>query len=154
MDIKAIIKPFIDLTRETFDSMMDITLDLKDIQAANPRHRQAGVYSLIGISGDMQGTVAISMPEATALKALSQFLGEDILALDEAACDAAGELINIIAGAKSKVVGYQLTMSLPSVIVGDPLLISLPRDVPLFEVTFDATGIGEFNLLICLAKSN
>ncbi len=153
--IKVIVKPFIQVTADFFDSMIGCSIQVKSITYAGHRFRENGVYANIGFGGDMMGMVAVIFHENVAKRIIGRFLGEEeaVDAIDEDAIDAVGEIINIIAGGKSYIDGYNLKMSLPSVLFGNPMMIALPRDVPVIETVFTAQEVGEFRLLICLQLS-
>ncbi|RJO66071.1 MAG: chemotaxis protein CheX [Myxococcales bacterium] len=149
-NIKQFVKPFAKATVDCFDQMVGVALRLKNIEYIDHRYRQDGIYANIGFVGDAQGMIAISLSEEAAIQVISRFSGETASAIDEEAIDAVGEIINIIAGGKSLIQGVRLTMSLPSVIYGRPLWISLPRDVPIISTTFEANGIGDVTLFVCM----
>ena len=150
MELKELLTPFIETAQECFDAMVNAPLKLKDMAFAEARRRQNGLVAMIPMTGDLQGLIALSLGTEEALKTVSRFVGEPVTEMDEGACDAAGEIINIIAGGKSKIRGRQVQMGLPSVIVGQPMLLALPRDLPIVDIRFEAAEIGAVNLLICL----
>ena len=151
--LNDVVMPFIRVTADTFDSMLDVRLRVTKVERTNSRHKQKGIFALIGLTGDMQGTISISFPEDVAKRVFSKMLDEEITVIDEGSSDTAGEIINIVAGGKSQVKGANLTMSLPTVMFGNPMLISLPRDVPTVRTTFYAPEIGEFHLFVCLKEN-
>ena len=151
--VNEIVMPFVRVTTDCFDSMIGTKLKLKNVEKSNNRYKARGVYAMISFTGDMSGTIAISFQQDTALKIFSRFLEESITEIDDEACDAAGEIINIIAGGKSYVSNYNMNMSLPSVLIGSPMLIALPRDVPVIKVTFVSSEVGEVSLLVSLRES-
>ena len=150
--VNVVVKPFIKVTIECFDSMMGIPLKFKEIKTVTSRHKENGVYALIGFTGDMEGMIAISIPDKAARNVIGRFIGENIEQIDEDAIDAVGEIINIIAGAKRNITGYNLTMSLPSVMYGSPLMVALPRNVPVISTSFLGAkeDLGEIVLFVCL----
>ena len=84
------INPFINATVETFKSM--VKTQVKPVRpillrAAPMRYDVSGI---IGLSGGARGTVALSFPRITALKMVSAFIGEKMLALDSGVVDAVG----------------------------------------------------------------
>lgn len=151
--VNDVVMPFVRVTSDCFESMVGMTVKVKNVEKSSNRYKADGVYAMISFTGDLSGTVAISFKRNTALKVLSRFLEEDVSDIDDEACDAAGEIINIIAGGKSYINNFNMTMSLPSVLVGSPMLIALPRDVPVIQVTFANSQIGDINLLVALKES-
>jgi|GEM_PF-5533959 len=151
--VNEIVMPFVRVTTDCFNSMIGTELKFKNVEKSNNRYKARGVYAMISFTGDMSGTIAISFQKETALKIFSRFLEEEVTEIDDEACDAAGEIINIIAGGKSYISKYNMSMSLPSVLIGSPMLIALPRDVPVIKVTFSSAHIGEVSLLVSLRES-
>ena len=65
--------------------------------------------------------------------------------------DAVGELANIIAGAaKADLQGLNVTISLPSVVVGTNHKVTTPKDIPSIVIPFSCTH-GEFVVEVCIA---
>jgi chemotaxis protein CheX len=110
------------------------------------------ISGVIGLTGELLGSVALSFPEDTALKALTAFIGVPITSLDSDSMDAIGELVNIIAGyAKKFIEEYKTVISLPTVIKGKGLEVKEPADVFSFKIPFKSS-LGEFDLSVGLKK--
>jgi len=151
--INDVVMPFVRVTVDTFDAMMDIKMDVETCEYTEGRFRTGGVYSMINFTGTLSGTVAVSMESETAFSAFELFLGEPVKEMDDQAADAAGEVINIIAGAKSYVNNQTMNMSLPSVMYGDPMLIAMPKDVPVVKTVFSNPNIGKVILFVALKET-
>ncbi|MEE4242934.1 MAG: chemotaxis protein CheX [Desulfopila sp.] len=54
--------------------------------------------SMLGFGGDIRGSIELHFPRETAVAITSQFLGMDVMQIDEDVKDAMGELANMIAG--------------------------------------------------------
>ncbi|MDA9858800.1 chemotaxis protein CheX [Rubripirellula sp.] len=81
------------------------------------RAKQRGVTVLMGITGDLNGSVIITMSKSAACEWTGRMVGSEVLALDQTVIDAVGELGNIVVGgAKRRLSDFHLTMSLPSVL--------------------------------------
>lgn len=152
--INDLVMPFVRVTVETFDSMVGSAINVVECHKVPNRYRTNGVYAMIGFTGDFNGTVAVSFTPETALKIFSRFLGEKVTEIDDDACDAAGEIINIIAGGKSYIKNFSMSMSLPSVIIGDQMVIAMPSDVPVIETLFNSPDLGNVTLLVGLKKTS
>ena len=71
------------------------------------------------MTGDVVGTVVLSLPAATASKIVECFVGSVIKMEDDDFADAVGELVNMISGgAKAKFEGEEVRISCPSVVIG------------------------------------
>jgi chemotaxis protein CheX len=79
------------------------------------------VSGVIGLAGDTNGFVIISMPEQLALLIYQKFAGEEKKTLDDDVTDAIGEILNMIAGGAKQIfskLGIRFKISIPNVIVG------------------------------------
>ena len=148
-----LVQPFIIATVETYQKM------LGNVPVAQQHTLNKGsginkdISGVIGITGDILGSVSLCYSEDSALKALTAFIGMPITTLDDDAMDAVGELVNIIAGyAKKFIVDYKTSISLPTVIKGKGLRVKEPADVFSFNVPF-LTPIGDFDLSVGLKKA-
>lgn len=113
------------------------------------------VISVIGLSGDVRGTVAISMPVATALAMVGKFIGMDMKELDEMVVDAVAEMGNIIAGgAKTRLQSRgKIELSLPNVVIcrGSMIFYS-PSHSQRVNIGF-TSPLGDFEMLVTLEKA-
>jgi chemotaxis protein CheX len=142
------INPFVTATVETFQTMMKTKVvpgKIVLIKGAALRHDISGI---IGLSGGARGTITLSFPKITALKAVSAFIGEKIVTMDEVVKDAIGELANIVAGAaKRDLVQYKIGISLPTVVVGEGHEVQGGKDVLPLAVPFESP-LGSFSLIV------
>jgi chemotaxis protein CheX len=142
------INPFINATVRTFQTMVYSDAKPGKVGLAQDAAIRFDVSGVIGLTGMAKGSVALSFPRITALKVASAFVGMRVLALDDVATDAIGELANIIAGAaKSELSQYSIQISLPSIILGDSHEITGPRDIVPMVVPFQCPQ-GGFNLVV------
>lgn len=142
------INPFVNATMETFKSMIHTDVTPGKIMLLSGSKLNYDISGIIGLSGGAKGTVAISFPRVTALKVVSQFIGEKQLALDETVKDAVGELANIIAGAAKKdLTQYKISISLPTVIIGENHKVQGGKEVMPLLVPFDSP-LGSFHLVV------
>lgn len=144
------VNPFISSTIETFRNMLQLELKAgKPVMKTNPAP-SFDVSGIIGLTGDAVGSIAISFPKITALKAVSRFMGMDIKIIGQDLIDAVGELANIIAGnAKKDLTNMNVSISLPNVVVGKDLQISSPKEAQNIAIPF-SSEVGDFMLEISL----
>lgn len=83
---------------EIFSSM--IMMDIKEITMEKYQLEKAesNISSMLGMGGEIKGSLDLHFPEKVAVTITSQFLGMDILELDEDVRDAIGELANMVGG--------------------------------------------------------
>ncbi|MDD5673527.1 MAG: chemotaxis protein CheX [Chitinivibrionales bacterium] len=144
----AFINPFINATILLFKTMVHL-----DAFAGKPALKKQpfpayDVSGIIGLSGDAQGSVAISFPRLVALKVVSAFLGSEIKIMGSEVVDGIGELANIIAGnAKQDLSQYNLSISLPQVVVGNDHVISGQTGIPAIIIPMTCS-LGNFAIEI------
>ena len=149
MDVNYI-NPFITATINTFKTMMNI-----DVKPGNPKLKSSPVPTydisgIIGLSGSAQGSIAISFPKIIALKIVSKLLGTELKVVGAELADGIGELANIIAGnAKKDLTQFQLSISLPNMIVGNDHTIATQSGVPAIVVPFKCP-LGDFAMEVSL----
>lgn len=147
-----VLNSFIDSTREVLRTMVGLDPERGDPRVKGFREKSYDVSGVVGLTGQIRGFVVLSFPEKAALHVVTAFLGERVNSIDEQVRDAIGELSNMVAGGSKRVLaeaGYQLRVSIPSVIVGTNHTISRPRGLRSFEVPF-VTEVGPFSVELCL----
>ena len=91
---------------------------------------QHDLTAIIGLSGEIIGTVVLSLEREVAISATEALLGERPSSIDADVVDATGELSNIVAGgAKAQMSQYELSLALPTVIVGRSHVVTFESDV-------------------------
>src|SRR5215468_5968943 len=114
-----LLNPFLSATTDVFRSMLGCEPSRGTPSLKRCHSPQYEVSGLIGLSGQRQGMVVISLGRQTAIKATKIMLDECADNINEQVIDAVGELANMIAGAaKAQLSQFQLSVGLPSVICG------------------------------------
>ncbi len=145
-----LVQPFVIATLETYTKMIRTTPKAKQYSLNKGRGIMYDISGVIGITGDLLGSVSLSYSKESALKTLSAFIGVPIKELDDDSMDAVGELVNIVAGYAQKFIEeFKTTISLPTVIKGDELIVKEPSDVFSFVVPFEC-DLGNFDLSVGL----
>ena len=97
------------------------------------------ISGIIGLAGDVRGSVVISFPKLVALKVVSDFLHQEIKIFGDDVIDTIGELINIITGnAKKDLENYKIMISLPSIVKGPNHQINWMQGVPVITIPFES----------------
>jgi len=148
-----LINPFLKATVSTFQTMVNTNpTPSAPFVKAEPSLAH-DVSGIIGLSGGAKGAVIISFPTKTALATVSSFIGLNVTQIDADVTDAVGELANIIAGAaKADLSGLSVTISLPSVVIGQNHKVTTPKDIPRIVIPFTCVH-GEFVVEVCIALS-
>jgi chemotaxis protein CheX len=146
----AYVNPFISATVHLFKTML-----ATDIQPGKPMlkaepHPTHDISGIIGLSGNAQGSIAISFPKIVALKVVSKMLGSELKVVGPELTDGIGEIVNIVAGyAKKDLSQYALSISLPNVIIGKDHCLAAQSGIPTIIVPFNCV-LGEFAMEISL----
>ena len=100
------ITAFVEATQNVFQTMVRKELKFgKPITGKLP-HLSNEVSGIIGMTGDVEGTVVLSLPGASAENIVEAFVGARMESSSEDFADAIGELVNMISGgAKAKFEG-------------------------------------------------
>jgi chemotaxis protein CheX len=144
MDVRFI-NPFIASVKKVFKTMVatEVTVGKPSIVVAT-QEQMADVSAVIGMSGDAVGCVVLSLPVATAVNAAGKFAGVEMTRDHPDFSDALGELANMVAGqAKSQFEGYNISISLPSVIIGKEHVVSQSRQRPRLSIPCES-ALGKF----------
>jgi len=146
----AYVNPFITSTIDTFKTMLNI-----DVKPGTPELKKEplptfDISGIIGLSGDAQGSIAISFPKIMALKVISALLGSELKVVGPELTDGIGEIANIIAGsAKQHLKDFALSISLPNVVVGKSHVLASQKNVPTLVVPFTC-AMGNFSMEVSL----
>lgn len=150
----AFINPFIEATVRSLDMMAGIKAEKTGLELKEDLIATYDISSIIGITGETSGSIIISVPAKLACKIASNMLMEDITALNQSVEDAIGEIGNIVAGdARRSLIqdGFQLSISVPTVVVGPGHKISRSSTVPCIGIPF-TTEYGEFEVNVGLQE--
>ncbi len=152
MDV-SYVNPFISSTISTFKTMFNTEIHPGKVALKTNPYPTYDVSGIIGLSGNAQGTIALSFSKIVALRVVSKMLGIEIKIIGPELTDGIGELANIIAGyAKKDLVKYKLSISLPNVIVGRNHIINSPTGAQTIIVPFKSP-LGDFCMEVSL-KTN
>ena len=134
-------------TRDTFSTMMDVTVERKSVKIVDRNMPLKGVTSVIALTGSLHGTICLSMTKETTLAMANRMMGMDFTEVDELVASSVSEFANIIAGSSSvALAGMELDLGLPSIIRGSDCLIDFPALAQPLCVTYDSE-LGPFILI-------
>jgi len=137
------INPFLLATASVFDSMLGVKIERKKPFLRKAFDPQFEVTGVIGLTGKATGTVAFRLPSAVAIAITAKLLGEQPASVNAQVADAVGEVTNMIVGAaKAQLASLELSLGLPTVVIGREACIAFPsRAVPI-SIPF-ATELGD-----------
>jgi chemotaxis protein CheX len=132
------INPFISSMIAVFDTMLgsELTRGTPYLKTnVQPDYEISGV---LGLSGKARGVVVLSLCREAALSATEVLLGERPLDINADVTDAIGELANMVAGSsKAKLEHLDLSLSLPTIVVGKWHSIEFPKNTIPICIPFD-----------------
>ena len=149
MDV-SFINPFIIETQSCFSTMMGI-----DVHPGVPALKKFpypshDISSVIGLSGDAQGSISLSFPTDDAHIFVKAMLGNPEVIDEEEMTDGIGEIANIIAGnVKRHFATINLSISLPNIIIGKKHTLSGQSGMPTIMVPFNSEK-GRFVMEVSL----
>jgi len=153
MDVRFI-NPFVAAIANVFKTMVNIDVKVSKPMLKSSAILSADVSGVIGLSGDIQGCVVLSFPEAVACKVASAFAGVEMTMQHPDFADAIGELANMVAGnAKKDFQGVSANISLPSVITGAGHTVSQSRVAPFLVIPCE-TSLGPFMVEVAFQQGS
>lgn len=133
------INPFVTSAITVFRTMASCELTRGKPYLAEGVERTHEISGVIGLSGKAIGTVVLSLGEKVALKVTEAMLGEAPTGMNGDVVDAIGELTNMIAGAaKAQMEHLEMSVSLPSVIMGRDHRVGFPGDIQPIAIPFES----------------
>ncbi len=151
MDV-AYINPFLRAVQNVFETMIELpyTLGKPTIKKNNTTSYE--ISGIIGISGDVVGSIVVSFSTEIALKVASALLGEELKAVDDDCTDAIGEVANMIAGdAKKRFPKANTSISVPNVIIGSHK-VAYPSGLPIISIPCE-TNAGQFAIEVAIKEA-
>ena len=147
MDVRYI-NPFIESTIHVLQTMSSVTAKVGKPYLKRDETAKGDVSGIIGLAGDVKGSVSVSFKENCILPIISNMFGEEFIELNDDVKDAVGEISNMISGQarqKLELIGRNLKAAIPIVIVGkDHTITHITRD-KIIAIPF-LTDKGEFTI--------
>ncbi|MDR2048592.1 MAG: chemotaxis protein CheX [Treponema sp.] len=125
------IQPFVDVTKNVFREFIGA-----EPEAGRPYFSTAetinewDISAVIGLTGEANGAVVISMKTGLAEKLTDTLTGKSHDSIDDEVVDAIGEIVNIIAGNAKRGLeeAFRLVISLPTIVQGPAHQIKWPSE--------------------------
>lgn len=116
MDFRNILEQTV---HEIFSNM--VMLDITTLAEAPAPMSGDMLTGMIGLAGDLQGSILVHLPTAVAIAITSAFLGLELDAVDDDVKDAVGEMANMVAGGVKYLLPpdkQDVALAIPSVVYG------------------------------------
>jgi chemotaxis protein CheX len=149
---QSYIIPFVKSVQNVFETMLQLPVQIGQPELKQPGDSGHDVSAIIGMSGDVDGSVVLSFPTATAERVVAIFTGTEIEAGHEDFADAVGELVNMVSGgAKAQFSGKEVSISCPSVVIGNSHQVFGRKDVVAICIPCES-DCGEFNVEVSIRQ--
>lgn len=143
------IKAFVSSIQNVFATMLKLPVQVKEPALKSAPNVAYEVSGIIGMSGDVTGSVVLSFPKATAQRVVSILAGQNVDPASPDFADAVGELVNMVSGgAKAMFTGKKVSISCPSVVLGQHV-VAKPSSVPTIVIPC-GTDCGELAIEITI----
>ncbi|MEM1331209.1 MAG: chemotaxis protein CheX [Planctomycetota bacterium] len=148
------ISPFVTSTQNVFSTMLQLPVDIGEPAMKDAKTPSHDVSGIIGMSGDVVGSIVLSFPKETAERVVALFVGEHVDADSPDFADAIGELVNMVSGgAKAQFPDEKrVSISVPSVVIGSNHTVSSRSDAPCVLIPCN-TDCGELTIEIAIAHA-
>ena len=146
------IKPFITSIQNVFSTMLQLPVSIKD-PTIKTGQQPFDVSGIIGMSGDVTGSVVLSFPRDCAERVVALFCGQQVAFETADFNDAIGELVNMLSGNAKALFpsGRKVSISCPSVVVGAKHSVARQSDVPCIQIPC-VTDCGDFVIEIAIKQ--
>ncbi len=143
MNVKYV-NPFVKSVYNAIKTMMNVAPERLAPHMKDHNKAQGDISGIVGFAArNIYGTLAVSFPKETALKAFKLMVGDQVENITDDVRDSVGELANIvIGGAKQEFVtlGLPFDISIPTVVVGHNHTISHKGGTPVLVIPFKLDG--------------
>lgn len=122
-----------------FKTMLRMELQMGRPAVKTDRKASGDITGVIGFAGDKRGSFTISLKTDSVLTIYNAFTGEEKHEINEEVIDAVGELTNIISGQtrlELERIGFNISASLPTVIIGKDVDINMITKAPIITLPF------------------
>lgn len=147
------IKAFISSIQNVFATMFQLPVTVGTPYIKGDPSPQYDVSGIIGMSGDVFGSVVLSFPTETAESVVALFTGTQLEIGTPDFADAIGELVNMVSGgAKANFKDRKVSISCPSVVIGEGHRLARQSDIPCIVIPC-TTDCGELSLEIAIREN-
>jgi len=149
MDVKYI-NPFIGAAVDVVNTLGSIKAEAGKPYLKKESTAKGDISGVIGLTGDVKGSISVSFTEKCILGIVSNMFGEEMKELNAEIDDAVGEIFNMISGqARQQLeeMGRSLDDAIPTVIRSADHCIRHITEYPVIAIPFK-TNDGDFTIEI------
>ena len=151
MDVKFI-NPFLNGTISVLKTMAFVEPKPDKPYLKKDAMARGDVSGIIGLTGAVTGSMALSFSEGAILKIVSNMLGEEINEVNGNIMDAVGEITNMVSGVARKElesIGLNVEAAIPTIVSGKGHSIKHVLSGPSVVIPFE-TEYGPFAVDVCI----
>lgn len=134
---------FVSAVREVFTTMLSTTVNVATPHHKNNPSPMYDVSAIIGISGQVVGSMVLCFELQTAAKIAAALSGAPVKPDSPDFPDAIGEIANMIAGSAKRNFGAAASISIPSIVMGGGHTLARLHDQPCIVIPCN-TELGRF----------
>jgi chemotaxis protein CheX len=148
------IAAFISSTTNVFTTMLQLPVTTGDPAVKRGNSSPHDVSGIIGVSGQVSGSIVLSFPSDVATNIASLLIGSEVAADSEDFADAIGEICNMVSGNAKAIFAKDggVSISVPSVVIGQNHIVSSQSGSPTIQIPCQ-TDCGDFIVEITLRAS-
>lgn len=151
-DTAKLVVPFVKSVRTVFSTMLRSELTIGKVALKECTAPTFDVSGVIGLTGDLVGSVVVSFPQKVAAQVASAFVGSPIPEDGPDLPDAIGELTNMIVGGAKREIDMVASISVPTIVMGPGHTIARLRDVPCLVIPC-SSPLGDFAVEVSVKQS-
>lgn len=147
------ITPFVASIQNVFSTMLQLPVEIGEPTIKSNPHPEFDISGIIGMSGDVVGSVVLSFPTETAVSIVQLFTGMELDAESDDFADAIGELVNMVSGGAKAAFpdNKRVSISCPSVVIGKGHRIAGQSDTPCVMIPCQ-TDCGEVVIEVAIKQ--
>ena len=150
-----LVQPYLQAAKDVIGRETSSTVGVGKVALRKPPASTGEVSILIGVTGQIQGVVMLTMDRQTALNIVGHITGEAYAELDSLAQSAVAELANVVSGRGGIALaslGRETTISPPALLVGSGGGSISTLDIPIYCIPLQ-TECGVVDLQVALKDS-
>ncbi len=145
---------FIEIALNILETTASTTVKARKPYLKRDQAARGDISCIVGLTGDLKGTVSVSFTSDCILGIVSNMFGEEMTEMNDEIKDAVGEFANMVAGGVStKLAEMEKSLQLETndIIMAETHDISHPVDHPVIAMPY-RTEKGEFTVEVCFEE--
>lgn len=139
----SLINPFIAATTNAMEMMAMVKPARKKVYLKTDNVLIGDISGIMGLSGDVNGSIIVSFQKPTACKVIGNMLGTEFTDINDEVKDGIQEIVNLVAGQAKTMLAdteYHFNISIPTCIIGSNHQVNHKKGVPCIVAEFELDG--------------